>query len=84
MAPNLTSGNFRIVSLVEGNPLASVNHTRPGVQDVVLGGPVTKVSQYFVFIWNARLTLSAVVGNQERFRRYLSVPRGRISVHRGS
>ncbi|KAI9569983.1 hypothetical protein HD554DRAFT_2086122 [Boletus coccyginus] len=41
MAPNLTSGSFRIVSLVDGNPLASVNLTRPGVQNVILGGPVT-------------------------------------------
>ena len=43
MAPNLTSGNFRIVSLVEGNPLVGVSLILPGIQNVILGGPVTKV-----------------------------------------
>ncbi|KAI9569982.1 hypothetical protein HD554DRAFT_2037680 [Boletus coccyginus] len=42
MAPNLTSGNFRIVSLEEGNPPAGVNFTLPGLQSVYLGAPVTK------------------------------------------
>ncbi|KAG6372630.1 hypothetical protein JVT61DRAFT_7380 [Boletus reticuloceps] len=41
MAPNLTSGTFRVVSLIEGNPPASVNLTRPAFQSVYLNGPVT-------------------------------------------
>ena len=43
MAPNLHSGEFKIVSLVEGKPLAGVNFTLPGIQNVYLGAPVTKV-----------------------------------------
>ncbi|KAF8127209.1 hypothetical protein EV363DRAFT_1346178 [Boletus edulis] len=40
MAPNLTSGTFNIVSLLDGNP-ASINLTLPGFQFVYLNGPVT-------------------------------------------
>ncbi|KAF8130798.1 hypothetical protein EV363DRAFT_221500 [Boletus edulis] len=41
MAPNLTPGTFKIVSLIDGNPPASVNLTDPGFQSVYLNGPVT-------------------------------------------
>ncbi|KAG6373567.1 hypothetical protein JVT61DRAFT_6214 [Boletus reticuloceps] len=41
MAPNLTSGTFKIVSLIDGNPPASINLTLPGFQSVYLNGPVT-------------------------------------------
>ncbi|KAF8130662.1 hypothetical protein EV363DRAFT_1166338 [Boletus edulis] len=41
MAPNLTPGTFKIVSLIDGNPPASVNLTAPGFQPVYLNGPVT-------------------------------------------
>jgi hypothetical protein len=40
MAPNLTSGVFNIVSLMEGNPPAGVNLTRPAGQNVYLNAPV--------------------------------------------
>ncbi|KAN0078220.1 hypothetical protein V8E55_010277 [Tylopilus felleus] len=41
MAPNLTPGTWKIVSLIEGNPPTSVNLTRPAWQNVYLNGPVT-------------------------------------------
>ncbi|KAN0078217.1 hypothetical protein V8E55_010274, partial [Tylopilus felleus] len=41
MAPNLTPGTWKIVSLLEGNPPTSVNLILPGWQSVYLNGPVT-------------------------------------------
>ncbi|KAF8120452.1 hypothetical protein EV363DRAFT_1189684 [Boletus edulis] len=50
MAPNLTSGKFRVISLIDdsdGNPLdpVGVNLTRPAFQSVHLNGRVTTVRQ---------------------------------------
>ncbi|KAI9458980.1 hypothetical protein HD554DRAFT_2177146 [Boletus coccyginus] len=42
MAPNLTSGDYKIVTLLETNPLAGISLTGPDFQDVYVGGPVTK------------------------------------------
>ncbi|KAF8452117.1 hypothetical protein L210DRAFT_3638659 [Boletus edulis BED1] len=39
MAPNLTSGTFSIVSLIDGNPPVGVNFTRPAGQSVYLNAP---------------------------------------------
>ncbi|KAN0078229.1 hypothetical protein V8E55_010286 [Tylopilus felleus] len=39
MAPNLIHGSFQIISLTEGNPPTSVNHTKPADQSVYLRGP---------------------------------------------
>ncbi|KAF8130671.1 hypothetical protein EV363DRAFT_1332949 [Boletus edulis] len=42
MAPNLTSGKFRVVSLInDSNPPVGVNLTRPAFQSVHLNGRVT-------------------------------------------
>ncbi|KAF8425398.1 hypothetical protein L210DRAFT_3509297 [Boletus edulis BED1] len=42
MAPNLTSGKFRVVSLINNsNPPVGVNLTRPAFQSVHLNGRVT-------------------------------------------
>ncbi|KAF8451978.1 hypothetical protein L210DRAFT_3638557 [Boletus edulis BED1] len=42
MAPNLTSGRFRVVSLInDSNPPVGVNLTRPAFQSVHLNGRVT-------------------------------------------
>ncbi|KAG6372631.1 hypothetical protein JVT61DRAFT_7381 [Boletus reticuloceps] len=42
MAPNLTSGTFRVVSLIDdGNPPLGVNFTFPAFQSVYLNGPLT-------------------------------------------
>ena len=43
MAPNLTPGVFKIVSLIEGNPPVGVNLTLPGFQNVYLNAPVKTV-----------------------------------------
>jgi hypothetical protein len=40
MAPNLTPGVFKIVSLMEGNPPVGVNLTLPGLQTVYINAPV--------------------------------------------
>ena len=48
MAPNLTPGTWKIVSLLEGNPPTSVNLILPGWQSVYLNGPVTTVWQFLV------------------------------------
>ena len=84
MAPNLTSGEFRIVSLIEGHPPVGVNHTRPAAQNVHLNGPVRTVWQFFVWIQDAMLTASAVVENQGRRPQHLSTQYRRISLHRDS
>ncbi|KAF8130806.1 hypothetical protein EV363DRAFT_1166403 [Boletus edulis] len=51
MAPNLTSGKFRVISLIDdsdGNPLdpVGVNLTCPAFQSVHLNGRVTTVRQF--------------------------------------
>ena len=44
MAPNLTSGVFNIVSLIEGNPPVGVtDHAKPAFQNVHLNGSVRTV-----------------------------------------
>jgi hypothetical protein len=83
MAPNLTPGVFKIVSLVEGHPPVGVNFTQPGFQDVYLNAPVTAVWWFLVSIQNAWLTSSAVVGSQERRPQHLSTQCRRISFHWG-
>ena len=82
MAPNLTSGEFRIVSLIEGNPPVGVNRTKPASQDVHLNGPVRTVWQFLISVQNAMLTSSAVVGSEGRRPQHLSTQYRRISLHR--
>ena len=67
MAPNLSSGDYKIVTLLEANPLAGISLTGPDFQDVYVGGSVTKARQSCVSIWNAGLTPSTVVGSQARW-----------------
>ena len=56
MAPNLSPGYFKIVSLIDGHSAVGVNYTLPAFQRVHLGGPVTTVCQFLVFAQSVRLT----------------------------
>ena len=51
MAPNLSSGTFKIVALIEGNPPTGIDaSTRQASQTVRLYGPDTTVRQLLVSI----------------------------------
>ena len=58
MAPNLTAGEFKIVSLIEGNPPVGVGFILPTVQNVHLNGSARTVWQFLVSIQNVTLTSS--------------------------
>ncbi|KAH0826118.1 hypothetical protein J3R83DRAFT_11622 [Lanmaoa asiatica] len=40
MTVNLNTGNFKIISLTEGNPPIGIDYTKPAFQNVRPGGPV--------------------------------------------
>ena len=61
MPDNLTSGTFKIVSLIEGNPPVGVGPPYIGLQFVHLNGVDKDVWQSLVPTQNARLTSSTVV-----------------------
>ena len=83
MPENLTSGTFKIVSFLEGNPPTGVGHILPGFQYVYLNGGITTVWQLLVSIQNAKLTSSAVVGSQAIWKKQLSVQLTRVPLHWG-
>jgi hypothetical protein len=83
MPDNLVAGNFEIVSLTAGNPLAgAINDPDRDFQCIRLNLPLadTTVCQFLVSIPNARLISSAVVGSSRRGR-WLSAQGSRLCVH---
>ena len=66
MPDNLAAGDFRIVSLTDGIPLAgAINDPARAFQCIRLNLPLadTTVCKFLVSIQNARLTSSAVVAS---------------------